>query len=298
MSILGNEKTRVICQGILTPEGLKHTEQSLAYGTHIVGGVAKGKKGDQIFGIPLYNTVKEAVRAQQPDVSVIYAAPLQAAEEIMAAIEAGVPLIVCTTERVPVQDILKIKSLLKKSKSRLIGPASQGIITAGACKIGTMPAHLFQKGNVGIMSRSSSVMYEALQQLHKKGLGVTTCVALGAYPVLGTSFNDILDLFLKDKQTQAILLIGEIGGNFEQVLAQYYAKKRRKKPLISYVVGSFVPPKTYMGNIGAIVSEESETASFKKDALKKAGSVIVDSPVRIGDAVFKALTQGMDKEQK
>ncbi len=298
MSILVNKDTRIICQGILTPEGLKHTEQALAYGTKIVGGVAKGKQGDQVFGIPLYNTVKEAVKAQHPDVSVVYEAPLQAAEEIMEAIDAGVPLIVCTTERVPVQDILKIKSSLKKSKCRLIGPASQGIITAGDCKVGTMPAHLFPKGNVGIVSRSSSVMYEALQQLRKKGLGVTTCVALGAYPILGTSYNEILDLFLKDKDTQAILLIGEIGGNFEQNLAKYYAKKRHKKPLISYIVGSFVPPKTYMGNIGAIIYQETETASYKKEALKKAGSIIVDSPVRIGDAVFKALMQETVKGKK
>lgn len=299
MSILANEKTKILCQGILTPEGLKHTEQALAYGSNIVGGVAKdSKNGEKVLNLPVFSTVKEAVNILHPDATVIYSSPLQASFEILSAIEANIPLIICTTERVPVHDVLKIRSVLKKSKSRLIGPAAQGIISAGQCKIGTMPAHLFEQGTVGIMSRSSSIMYEALAQLQKKGLGVTTCVALGAYPILGTSFNEILDLFLKDTKTQAVLLIGEIGGNFEQGLADYYKKKKKKKPLVSYVAGSFVPQKTYMGNIGAIVRTETETANYKMGKLKKAGSVIVDSPIHIGDAMFKTLVAEIIKDKK
>lgn len=299
MSILGNNKTRVLCQGILSSEGLKHTEQAIAYGTHIVGGVGAGRLGGKVLGVPVYGSVKEAVRRLHPNATVIYSSPLQAGEDIVEAIEAKIPLIVCTTERVPVHDILRIKNLLKKSKCRLIGPAASGILTADQCKLGTMPAHLFTKGNVGIMSRSSSVMYEAIGQLAQKGIGISTCVALGAYPILGTNFNDILNMFLKDKQTDVILLIGEIGGNFEQLLAAHYQKQKKKKPLVSYVLGSFVPPKIYMGNIGAIVRVESESAEFKREALKKAGSLVVDSPVHIGDAIFKVLSnKSVEKVQR
>ncbi len=291
MSIIANQKTKVICQGILTPQGLHHTEQALAYGTNIIAGIATGRGGEEILKVPLFNSLTEAVFYQKPDVSVIYASPSQAPVEIKAAIEAEIPWIICTTERIPVHEILKIKSILKKSKSRLIGPAAPGIITAGECKLGTMPAHLFETGSVGIMSRSSSVMYEALQQLKKKGLGVSTCVALGAYPILGTSFVDIMELFGRDKKTKAVLLIGEIGGMFEQNLAAYYAKLKRRKPLISYVAGSFVPEKTYMGNIGAIVLSEEEKTSYKNKVLREAGSVIINSPNRIGDVVFKTLSK-------
>lgn len=297
MSIIANKKTKVLCQGILTPQGLHHIEQSIAYDTDVVAGVAAGRGGEKMLGVPLFNSTEEAVQATHPDISVIYASPDQAADEIKAAIQAEIPWIICTTERIPVHDILKIKSILKKSKSRLIGPAAPGLITATECKIGTMPAHLFEPGSIGIMSRSSSVMYEALQQLKQKGLGVTTCVALGAYPILGSSFIDMFDLFQKDKKTKAVLLIGEIGGAFEQNLAAHYAALKRKKPLISYVAGSFVPEKTYMGNIGAIVFDETERACYKNDILKQAGSVIIDSPVRIGDVVFNTVTE-LNKEKK
>ena len=290
MGILVDHKTKVICQGILSPQGLSHIEQALAYGTNVVGGVAKDKTSDMVLGIPLFATVKEAVEATHPDATVIFSSPEEAYEEIIQASRAEIPLLVCPTERMPVHDMLKIKVALKKSKSRLIGPASHGILTTKECKLGTIPAHLFTEGPVGIMSRSSSVMYEAIGQLQQKGLGVSSCVVIGAYPVLGTTFEDIMDLFQKDKKTKVVLMIGEIGGDFEQKLAVHYQKMKRKKPLISYVIGTYVPEKTYMGNIGAIVSDKNETAVAKKEALRQVGSVIVDSPAKIGDAVFKTLT--------
>ncbi|MBO5997763.1 MAG: succinate--CoA ligase subunit alpha [Alphaproteobacteria bacterium] len=289
MGILANSKTKIICQGILTPAGLINVEQAIAYGTNIVGGVAAGCGGQTTLNVPLFNSVKEAVSATKPKISVIFSSPQKAAAEIEEAINAGIKWIVCPTERIPVHDILKIKDKLKKSKSHLIGPASQGLITAGECKVGTMPAHLFSPGTVGIMSRSSSVLYEAVQQLKNKGIGVSSCVALGAYPILGTDFADILDLFNRDSQTQVILLIGEIGGSFEQRLAEHYQKLKSKKPLISYVAGHFVPPQTYMGNISAIVDKDFEAADYNSECLKNAGAVVVSSPAAIGDAVFKSL---------
>ncbi len=296
MGILASNKTKVICQGILTPQGLTHTEQAIAYDTNIVGGVASGKGGTTALGVPLFNTVEEAIKATHPEISVIFASPSTAVMEIETAIDAGIKWIVCPVERIPVHDMLSLKDKLKKSKSHLIGPAAPGLITAGECKIGTMPAHLFLQGNVGIMSRSSSVMYEAVQQLKNKGIGVSTCIALGAYPILGTEFSQVFDLFQKDKKTQVVLLIGEIGGHLEQQLAAHYAQLKKKKPLVSYIAGHFVPHKTYMGNIGAIVQDETQTATFKNERLKEAGSIIVQSPATIGDALFKVLTNlGLNK---
>ncbi|MBP5534053.1 MAG: succinate--CoA ligase subunit alpha [Alphaproteobacteria bacterium] len=291
MSIIANSKTKIICQGMLTPAGLINVEQAIAYGTNIVGGVAPEKGGQTALNVPLFNTVKEAVQATKPQISVIFASAQKAASEIEEALDAGIKWIVCTTERIPVHDILRIKDKLIKSKSHLIGPASPGLITAGECKVGTMPAHLFLPGNVGIISRSSSVLYEAVQQLKNKGIGVSSCVALGAYPMLGTEFTDILDLFNKDKKTEIVLLIGEIGGSFEQRLAEHYQKLKNKKPLVSYIAGHFVPEQTYMGNIGAIVTNPFETADYKSACLQQAGSVIVSSPATIGDAVFKVLME-------
>ena len=279
MSILANKKTKIICQGILTPQGLNHTEQALTYGTNIVAGVASGKGGEKVLDVPLFNTLNEAVKATKPDMSVIFASPANAVGEIEKAILAKIKWIVCPVERIPVHDILALQDKLKKSKSHLIGPAAPGIVSADECKVGTMPAHLFASGNIGIMSRSSSVMYEAIQQLKDKGVGVSTCVALGAYPVIDTDFIEIFDLFQKDKKTSIVLLIGEVGGYLE-----------RKKPLVSYIVGQFAPAQTYMGNISAIVQDETQTAVYKNEKLKQAGSVVVRSPAAIGDTVFKVLT--------
>lgn len=291
MGIIANAKSKIICQGILTPSGLTNTEQAIAYGTNIVAGVAAGQGGQTTLNVPLYDTVKQAAEATKAQISVIFASPTKAAAEIEEALNAGIKWIICTTERIPVQDILKLKDKLKKSKSHLIGPASTGLITAGECKVGTMPAHLFLPGSVGIMSRSGSMLYEAVQQLKNKGIGVSSCVALGAYPILGTEFTDILDLFNRDKKTKVILLIGEVGGSFEQRLAEYYQNAKRKKPLISYVAGHFAPAETYMGNISAIVGAPTETAEYKNECLKQAGSIIVSSPAAIGDAVFKILME-------
>ena len=290
MGILANAKTKIICQGILTPQGLNHTEQALTYGTNIVAGVASGKGGEKVLEVPLFNTLKEAVKATKADMSVIFASSSNAVSEIEKAIEAKIKWIICPVERIPVHDILALQDKLKKSKSHLIGPAAPGIITAGECKVGTMPAHLFTKGNIGIMSRSSSVMYEAVQQLKNKGVGVSTCVSLGAYPIIDTDFIEIFDLFQKDKKTSLVLLIGEVGGYLEQRFAEYYQKLKHKKPLVSYVVGQFAPAQTYMGNISAIVQDETQTAAFKNEKLKQAGSVVVRSPAAIGNTVFKVLT--------
>lgn len=290
MGILATAKTKIICQGILTPQGLNHTEQALTYGTNIVAGVASGKGGEKILEVPLFDTLKEAVKSTKADMSVIFASSSNAVSEIEKAIEAKIKWIICPVERIPVHDILALQDKLKKSKSHLIGPAAPGIITAGECKVGTMPAHLFTKGNIGIMSRSSSVMYEAVQQLKNKGVGVSTCVSLGAYPIIDTDFIEIFDLFQKDKQTSLVLLIGEVGGYLEQRFAEYYQKLKRKKPLVSYVVGQFAPAQTYMGNISAIVQDETQTATFKNEKLKQAGAVVVRSPAAIGNTVFKVLT--------
>ena len=291
MGILATQKTKVIYQGILTPQGLNHAEQSIAYGTNVVAGVARGKGGEQMLGLPLYNSIKEAVKATKAKMRVVFASPVNAVDEIEQAIDAGVKWIICPVERIPVHDILGLKDKLQKSGSHLIGPAAPGLIVAGECKIGTMPAHLFTSGSVGIMSRSSSVMYEAVQQFKDKGIGVSACVALGAYPVLETEFTQIFDLFQKDKQTQVVLLIGEVGGHLEQRFAAHYAKLKRKKPLISYVAGEFAPYETYMGNLSAIVQDETQTAAYKNQKLKEAGAVVVHSPAAIGDTVFKVLTE-------
>lgn len=289
MGIIATAKTKVICQGILTPQGLVHTEQAIAYGTNVVGGVAQGKGNQLVLGVPVFDTVKEAVSATHPDVTVIFAKPEQVLDEIKAAIEAEIKWIVCPVERVAVHEMLKIKSMLKKSKSRLLGPASTGLITASECKIGTMPAHLFLQGNVGLMSRSSSILYEAMQQLKNKGIGVSSCVSIGAYPILGTDYCDIFDKFQRDKKTDVVVLIGEVGGSFEVQFAEHYKNLKKKKPLVAYVAGQFVPPDTYMGNISAIVRREQETALYKKQALQDAGAIIVSSPATIGDTVFKQL---------
>lgn len=289
MAILANARTKIIIQGIMTPEGLKHTEQALAYGSEIVGGVAEGKGGTTVFDVPLFNTLKEAVRKTKPNMSVVYTPPSQAYFEIVQAIKCNIPWIVCSTERMPVQDMLRLKELLKKSKSHLIGPASPGVVTAEVCKAGSMPPHLFKSGEVGIMSRSSSLMYEALQQLYEKGLGVTTCVALGAYPILGTKFKEIFKLFQKDNATKVVLMIGEIGSTLEQEMAAFYARLKKRKPLVTYVAGAFVPESTYMGNIGAIVKTPEQSAAFKKAALQKSGAVVVESPAQIGEIVAEIL---------
>ena len=290
MGILANGKTKIICQGILTPQGLNHTEQALTYGTNIVAGIASGKGGEKALDVPLFNTLNEAVKTTKADMSVIFASPTNAVNEIEKAIDSKIKWIVCPIERIPVHDILALQDKLKKSKSHLIGPAAPGIVTAGECKVGTMPAHLFASGNIGIMSRSSSVMYEAVQQLKNKGIGVSTCVALGAYPIIDTDFIEIFNLFQKDTNTALVLLIGEVGGYLEQRFAEHYKKLKRKKPLVSYVVGQFAPSETYMGNISAIVQDETQTASFKNEKLKQAGAVVVRSPAAIGDTVFKVLT--------
>ena len=244
-----------------------------------------------MLGVPLFNSLKEAVRKTKPQATVIFAQPQSAYDEICDALKAKIPLIICTTERMPVHDMFKLLPLLKRSSSRLIGPASPGLVTTDECMLGTMPAHLFSAGNVGIITRSGSLLYEAMQQLSRKGLGASSCIALGAYPLLGTNYTDVFDLFQKDAHTDAVLLIGEVGGDFEIKLAQSYKRRTKKKPLICYIAGRQVPQKTYMGNISAIVEQTTDTARYKTEKLKQAGAVIVESPEQIGEKVLKVVTQ-------
>ena len=291
MSILLTSQTKIICQGILSPNGLSCTEKSLASGAQIVGAVAAGHGGEEMLGLPLYNTVEEACQKHKPQISVIYSTADKAPADILEAAACHIPWIICTTDGIPVHEILRVKRRLRKSKSRLIGPASSGIITGEECQVGKIPAHLFSAGNIGIISRSSSLLNEASQQLIKKGLGVSTCVSLGAYPILGSNFIDIFELFCKDKNTKAVLVIGEIGGKNEQKLAEYYRNiKRRRKPLVCYIAGVYAPKNRYMGNIGAIVKNDDDTAMEKQKVLQDAGAVIVPSINRIGATMIKVIS--------
>ncbi len=278
---------KVICQGILTPAGLQHIEQSIACGTKIVGGVASGKGGEKIMGIPLFDTVEQAVKKLHPDITVIYGSPLQAKSEIESAINAKIKWIVCPIERIPIHDILQIQPKLKKSKSQLIGPASPGFVIPEKMKVGTMPPHLFKKGDIGIISRSSSIIYEAISQLSAYNLGVSAVLTLGAYPILGTSFKNAFDWFMQDKNTKEILIIGEIGTFGEQQLAHYYKNFKNRKTLYAYIAGSFAPTNQFIGNIGAIIQSEEETAGYKKKSLFDSGAILINSPADIALTIAK-----------
>jgi succinyl-CoA synthetase alpha subunit len=292
MAILIDRKTTVITQGITGKAGRFHTEQCLAYGSHFVGGVTPGKGGQQIFGLPIFDTVLEAKQATGCTASLIFVPAPYAAEAILEAEEAGVALIVCITEGIPVQDMLEVTQVMRASKtSRLIGPNCPGIITPGECKIGIMPGYIHKPGHVGIVSRSGTLTYEAVWQTTQLGLGQSTCIGIGGDPLNGTHFTDMLQMFEADPNTHAILMIGEIGGTAEEEAAEWI-KANAKKPVVAFVAGVTAPPGKRMGHAGAIISGGQGTASSKIAALRAAGVTVVENPSEMGQVVAGAMKQG------